>query len=152
MRSDFSLNTARGQLNRKTLFSLSPFTPENLVSRDKFGRPRPASASSFSTLRLNLVLTRGIPPAFAAVSNYLYRQPPSGRPELPGRAFAYRWRSLPRFRRHRANSPKDSLSNGCYLSYSTPTAYVTFQPIQSSCCVEHVACNEDFVAISNPLF
>ena len=30
---------ARGQLNRKHFFSLSPFAPENLVSRDGFGRP-----------------------------------------------------------------------------------------------------------------
>ena len=59
MRSYFSLNIARGQLNRETLFSLSPFAPENLVSRDRFGRPRPAPASSFSTLRLNLVLECG---------------------------------------------------------------------------------------------
>ena len=38
--------------------SLSPFTPENLVSRDRFG-------SFISVLRLNLVLIYyGIPPEF----------------------------------------------------------------------------------------
>ena len=61
-------NPAHGQLNRGYLYiSLSPFAPEDLVTRDGFGRPVPrqhsASACSFSTLRLNLVLTHGIPPA-----------------------------------------------------------------------------------------
>ena len=32
-------NPGRGQLNRETFFSLSPFAPENLVSRDGFGSP-----------------------------------------------------------------------------------------------------------------
>ena len=32
-------NSARGQLNRETYFSLSPSAPENLFSRDGFGRP-----------------------------------------------------------------------------------------------------------------
>ena len=43
---------------------LSPFAPENLVSRDGFGKSCPASACSSSILRLNLVLTYGIPPEF----------------------------------------------------------------------------------------
>ena len=53
--------------------------------REEFGlarqvRPsRPASACSFSTLRLNLVLTHGIPPAFRhGVIVHIYRYTPSG--------------------------------------------------------------------------
>ena len=46
------------------VFFLSPSVPEKLISRDGFGRPRPASARLFSTLRLNLVLTHGMTPAF----------------------------------------------------------------------------------------
>ena len=38
---------------------------------------RPASACSFFTLRLNLVFTRGFPPAFRD-GVHIYRQPPSG--------------------------------------------------------------------------
>ena len=34
-------NPARGHLNRKHVVSLSPLAPENLVSRDRFGRPVP---------------------------------------------------------------------------------------------------------------
>ena len=34
-------NRARGQLNSENEHSLSPFVPENLVSRDRFGRPVP---------------------------------------------------------------------------------------------------------------
>ena len=44
-------NPARGQLNRENNIPLSSCVPENLVSRDGFSR-------------LNLVLTRGIPPDF----------------------------------------------------------------------------------------
>ena len=51
-------NPARGQLNRGKC-PLFPYAPENLVSRDGFSRP-----VSFSILRLNLVLTHGIPPDF----------------------------------------------------------------------------------------
>ena len=36
-------------------------------------------------------------------------------PSLSGLAIAYRWRSLPRVRRHRASSPQGSSSNGCCL-------------------------------------
>ena len=36
---DMVANSARGQLNRKNVFPLSPFAPENLVSQDRFGRP-----------------------------------------------------------------------------------------------------------------
>ena len=38
------------------------FAPESSVSRDRFGGPAPAC--SFSTLRLNRVLTHEIPPDF----------------------------------------------------------------------------------------
>ena len=34
-------NPARGQLNRENNIPLSPFAPENLVSRDGFSRPVP---------------------------------------------------------------------------------------------------------------
>ena len=36
-------------------------------------------------------------------------------PGLPGHPTAYRWRLLPRVRRHRAGSPQGSSSNGCCL-------------------------------------
>ena len=70
-------NPARGQLNRENYLFLSPFAPENLVSRDGFGSPVPRQPSHLHTprvwqsrpasvccLRLNLVLTYGIPPDF----------------------------------------------------------------------------------------
>ena len=60
-------------------------------------------------LRLNLVLTHGIPPEFRG-GVHLFK-PPSGigsAPSLLSHAIAYRWRSLPRVRRHRANKPQGS--------------------------------------------
>ena len=58
---------------------LSAFAPENFVSRDGFGRPVPRQPVH-STLRLNLVLTRGIPPDLrgGVYLFILYRHTPSG--------------------------------------------------------------------------
>ena len=47
-------NPAPGQLNSENVVFLTPFAPENLVSRDRFGRSYPAPDCSFSALRLNL--------------------------------------------------------------------------------------------------
>ena len=58
---DKVVNPARIHLNTKNELSLSPFAPEKLVSQDGFGRP--VARLAFSTLRLKLVLTLGIPPA-----------------------------------------------------------------------------------------
>ena len=64
-------NPARGQLNRKNNISLSPFAPENLVSRDGFGSPVPSRISLLiSIFWLNLVLTY---PNSAAASIYLFK-------------------------------------------------------------------------------
>ena len=96
--------------------SLSAFAPKNLVSRDGFGRPvlrQPAHLQ----LRLNLVLLAGFLPISAASSIYLFK--PSyiigSVPSLSGHAITYRWRLLPRVRRHRASNPRGSSSNGCCL-------------------------------------
>ena len=57
-------------------------------------------------------------PNFAAASIYLFKHPyaigsvPSYRVT---QLIAYRWRFLPRVRRHRAGSPQGSFSSGCYL-------------------------------------
>ena len=62
-----------------------------------------------SILRLNLVLTYGIaPPEFRGG---VHMKPPyaiGSVPSLSGHAIAYRWRSLPRVRRHRASKPQGS--------------------------------------------
>ena len=60
-------------------------------------------------LRLNLVLTYGIPPDFrGGVHFYLFKPPYAigSTPSLSGHAIAYRWRSLPRVPRHRASKPQ----------------------------------------------
>ena len=56
-----------------------------------------------SILRLNLVLTYEIPPEFrGGVHVFIYNRDTS----LSGHAIAYRWRSLPRVRRHGASKPQ----------------------------------------------
>ena len=77
-------------LTGKMKIFLSPFAPENLISRDGVRPSRPASARSFSILRLNLVLTHGIPPDFRG-GIHLFK--PSYEiesvPTLSGHAIAY---------------------------------------------------------------
>ena len=48
----------------KIIFTLFPFAPDNLISRDWFGRPVLRQPGSLFILRLTLVLTHGIPPNF----------------------------------------------------------------------------------------
>ena len=86
-------NPARGQLHGENEYSisLSPFATENLVSRDRFGRPVPRQpAHSPHSGRIWCLLT-GFLPISAAASMYLYHQPPSGQSRvLSGHAIAYR--------------------------------------------------------------
>ena len=83
--------------------------PENLVSRDGFGSPVPrqpvhlhTQAESGAYLRDSSRVPRRRP----------FMKPPyaiGSVPSLSGHAIAYRWRSLPRVRRHRAsNKPQGS--------------------------------------------
>ena len=69
---------------------------------------RLASVFSFSTLRLNLVLTRGISPPFRdGVHLFISSTSIGSVPSLSGHATAYGWRSQSRIRCHRASSPQD---------------------------------------------
>ena len=87
--------------------SLSPFAPENLVSRDGLGSPVPrqpahlhTQAESDAYLRDSSRVPRRRP--------YICFKPPyaiGSVPSLSGHAIAHRWRSLPRVRRHRASKP-----------------------------------------------
>ena len=82
-------------------------------------------ARPFSTVRLNLVLTQGVPPDFCNgfhthtyiyIYIYIYRQPPSGQSRVNWvTQYVPMWRSLPNVRWHRASSPQGSSSNGCCL-------------------------------------
>ena len=102
-------NPARGQLNRENNIPLSPCVPENLVSRDGFFScpvPRQSAhlytqAESGDYLRDSSRVPRRRP----------FMKPPyviGSVPSLSGHANAYRWRSLPRVRRHRASKPQGS--------------------------------------------
>ena len=94
----------------KNNISLSAFAPENLVSRDGFGSPVPRQPAHLHTqaepgshLRDSSRVPRRRP--------FIYFKPPyaiGSVPSLSGHAIAYRWRSLPRVRRHRASKPQCS--------------------------------------------
>ena len=90
--------------------SLSAFAPENLVSRHRFGSPVPrqrahlhTQAESGAYLRDSSRVPWHCP--------FIYFKPPYAIgpvPSLLGHAIAYRWRSLPRARRHKASKPQGS--------------------------------------------
>ena len=89
---------------------LTAFAPENLVSGDGFGSPVPrqpahlhAQAESGAYLRDSSRVPRRRP--------FIYFKPPYtivSVPSLSGHAVAFRWRSLPRVRRHMASKPQGS--------------------------------------------
>ena len=95
-----------GEMN----ISLSAFVAEHLVSRDGFGSPalrQPVhlrtQAESGAYLRDSSRVPRRRP--------FIHFRPPyaiGSVPGLSGHAIAYRWRSLPRVRRHRASKPQGS--------------------------------------------
>ena len=83
--------------------------PENLVSRDGFSRPVPRQsahlhpqAESGAYLRDSSRVPRRRP--FIMKPPYAIGSVPS----LSGHSIAYRWRSLPRVRQHRASKPQGS--------------------------------------------
>ena len=91
--------------------SLSAFVPENLVSRYGFGCPVPRQPAHLHTqaesgayiLRDSSRVSRRRP--------FIYLKLPyaiGSFPSLSGHAIAYRWRSLPRVRRHEASKPQGS--------------------------------------------
>ena len=78
-------------------------------------------ACSLSTVRLNLVLTRGIPPAFHG-GVHLFT-PPSAIGSAPGisaHAIACPRRSLPRVCRHRASTPQGSSTRNEFCLFKYP--------------------------------
>ena len=87
---------------------LYPCIPENLVSRDGFSRPVPRQPAHLHT--------QAESGAYLGDSSRVPRRRPFMKPPyaigsvpgLLGHAFAYRWRSLPRVRRHRASKPQGS--------------------------------------------
>ena len=90
--------------------SLSAFAPENLVSRDGFGRPVPRQPAHLHTQAESSAYLRGSS-RFPRRHPFIYFKPPyaiGAVPSLSSHAIAYRWRSLPRVRRHKASKPQGS--------------------------------------------
>ena len=105
-------NPARGQRNREKEYSPVPCTPLEIWSRE-------TDSSFTSRVSLLILHTRAESGAYSRDSSrcprrrpfiYLNRHTPLGQSRVYR---VYRWRSLPRVRRHRASSPQGSSSNGC---------------------------------------
>ena len=65
-------NSACGQLNRKNDYFPVPVRAREFGLARRVRQSRPASACSFSTLRLNLMFTYGIPPDFRGGVHLFY--------------------------------------------------------------------------------
>ena len=130
---------------RKIFISLSPFGPENLVSRDRFGRliphqpahpPYGTQAESGAYSRDFSRFPRQRP--FIYTAN-LHRICPKF---ISSHANACRRRSLPRVHQRRANTLHVSSSNGCCLfkyphgPYNLRLSFIT--PITVKVCKGHV--------------
>ena len=103
----FVANPARDQLNRENKYSPVP-VPENLVSRDGFSRPVPRQPAHLHTQPESSAYLRD---SSRVPRRSPFTKPPyaiGSVPILSGHAIAYRWRSLPRVRRHRASKPQGS--------------------------------------------
>ena len=93
----------------KIYISLPAFARENLVSRDGFAVPRqPARLHPQAEYGAYLRDPSRVPWR----RPFIYFKPPDAIGSVPrllsGHAIAYRWRSLPRVRRHRASKPQGS--------------------------------------------
>ena len=88
---------------------LSPCVPENLVSRDGFSRPVPRQPAHLHTQTESGAYLRD---SSRVPRRRPFMKPPYATgsvPSLSGHAIiAYRWRSLPRVRRHRASKSQGS--------------------------------------------
>ena len=87
---------------------LSPCVPANLVSRDGFSRPVPRQPAHLHTQTESGAYLRN---SSRVPRRRPFMKPPyaiGSVPSLSGHATAYRWRSLPRVRQHRASKPQGS--------------------------------------------
>ena len=105
-------NPTRGQLNKKNEYFPVPVRAREFGLARRVRQSRPALPAHLHTysVRLIRVLTYGIPPEFRG-SVHLFIQTVIRHQvslEFIGSHIAYRWRSLPRVRRHRANKPQGS--------------------------------------------
>ena len=101
-----SWSAEQGEIN----ISLSAFVPENLVSRDGFGSPVPGQPAHLHTKAGSGVYSRDSS-RVPRRRSFIHFKPPyavGSVPRLSSHAIAYRWRSLPRVRRHRASKPQGS--------------------------------------------
>ena len=101
---------ARSQLNRENEYFPARVRAWEFGLARRVRQPVPASACSSPYSGWIWCLLTGFLLVSAAASIYLFKPPYAieSVPSLSGHANAYRWRSLPRVRRHRASKPQGS--------------------------------------------
>ena len=125
-------NPARGQLNRENNIPLSPYVPENLVSQDGFSRPVPRQPAHLHTQAESGAYLRD---SSRFPGRRPFMKPPYAIglvPSLSGHAIAYRCRSLPRVRRHRASKPQEGSSERRVLRWQVTMDQTKQKTIQTT--------------------
>ena len=103
-------NSARGQLNRENITFPCSRSRLRIWSRET-GSAVPRQPAHLHTQAESGAYLRDSSPRVPWRRPFIYFKPPyaiGSVPSLSGHAFAYRWRSLPRVRRHRARKPQGS--------------------------------------------
>ena len=109
-------NPARGQLNRENEYPLSPFAPENLVSRDGFGSPVPRQPAH--------LLTQAEPGAYLQDSSRVPRRRP----------FIHFNRHAPSGQ-SRLNRVTQLRTDGVHCRESAGTGPVNLKVVPNGCCL-----------------
>ena len=120
-------NPARGQLNRKNEYFPLLVRSLRIWSREtRLGSPVPrqpahlhTQAESGAYIRDSSRVPRRRPLMYyASIRHRVSPEFIGSVPSLPDHAIAYRWRLLPRVRRHRVSKPRGSVPTGCCLGKS----------------------------------
>ena len=110
----------QGQLNRKHVFALSQFAPENLASRDGFGRPVLRQSAHCPYSGSIWCLLAGFLPLSSKEFIYPVNRHPVNPKLIRSHAIVCRRRSMPRVLRRRADSPRGSSSKRGLPLQETP--------------------------------
>ena len=156
-----AVSPACGQLDRANKCSLSPFVPEILVSRDnRFGRPVPSQPAHSPHLGWVWCLLLDSSPSsrFPCRIYTVRRHHRSGHPRVHQvtQIIAYRCRSAPRVRRHRASSSHGSSSDwggGCNPMDKIICISFFPTPTTSTCPFYFILCiSMGFNVLTNPTY
>ena len=119
--------------------------PGNLVSRDGSSRPVPRQPAHLHTQAESGAYSRD---SSRVPRRRPFMKPPYATgsvPSLSGHAIAYRWRSLPRVRRHRASKPQGSSER--VLPWQITMDQLIFASLSHVCVCVNIFCRQRCLSV-----